>query len=302
MQILSKICAIIAGTLMFVTPALLLVWIVCLFTKKSAKKLGNTVLICVGCFIAAVLIGAFSDPVEISENANPTVQTAAGQTESEENQKEVKDTAAQETEQIYSDEVKSFAKKHKISIELSQSFKDAVEQTKFPVAFSDLNGWEKIDDYAFGERYEAWSYNSHEDKYYRLLVYVSMGQVVSLYDVTNGRDLIYTREEEPTIEKPIDGSIRLTDGVLGEYGKEVTIPSKTYGEYTYTWYMVPYGKYTVTNEFKFAAVYVVSDDSSDDVRATLQFNEAGETGELTVEDGTHIELSMKSKILLTPAE
>ena len=38
MQILSKICAIIAGTLMFVTPALLLVWIVRLFTKKSAKK------------------------------------------------------------------------------------------------------------------------------------------------------------------------------------------------------------------------------------------------------------------------
>ena len=140
----------------------------------------------------------------------------------------------------------------------------------------------------------------HADKYYYALIYTQNDQVVSVYDTTDGRKLVYECEAEKQPAPALDeGSILLTDGVLGEYGKEVTIPSQTYGEYTYTWYVVPYGKYEVVNNFRLATVFVVSDKDSNDVRCTLQFQSSGETGEIVVEEGTHIELSMNAEVILT---
>lgn len=210
------------------------------------------------------------------------------------------DGKPKETEKVYDEEVKSFSTKRKISLELAQSIKDAMGQPGCPFTFEEINGWEQTEDWASGERYQAWHYDMHEDKYYYVLIYTQNDKVVSIYDTTDGRKLIYECEAEkqpaPTLD---EGSIYLADGVLGEYGKEVTIPSQTYGEYTYTWYVVPYGKYEVVNNFRFATVFVVSDKDSNDVRYTIQFQSAGETGEIVVEEGTHIELSMNSEVILT---
>ena len=62
METLSKICAIIAGTLMFITPILLLVWVVRLIARKSAKALGFACLICFGCFMLSVIVGTLTSP------------------------------------------------------------------------------------------------------------------------------------------------------------------------------------------------------------------------------------------------
>ena len=62
MEILSKICAIIAGTLMFVTPILFLIWLVRIITRKSAKALGISCLICAGCFVLSVIVGTLTSP------------------------------------------------------------------------------------------------------------------------------------------------------------------------------------------------------------------------------------------------
>ena len=59
---LSKICALIAGVLMFATPVLFVVWLVRIITRKSAKYFGIAALICAVCFVSSVMVGAFSDP------------------------------------------------------------------------------------------------------------------------------------------------------------------------------------------------------------------------------------------------
>ena len=214
-------------------------------------------------------------------------------------EKSVEETEPKETKSTtaptYSKNVESFAKKYKLPVETVQSLKDAMEQTDFPVAFDDLNGLEYTDDWAAGERYRVWHYDTKEDKYYTLLVYVSHGRVESLYDITDGRVLIYTAPSIPPETIDTDGgAIQLLDGLLGKYGKEVLV-----GGETYIWYMVPAGTYMVENQLKFATVFVVADGNSEDVRQTVQFSEAGQTGEITVEEGTHIELSMRTEVLFT---
>lgn len=60
------------------------------------------------------------------------------------------------------------------------------------------------------------------------------------------------REEVPfEVEQPTDGSIRIYDGQLGEYGKKVQLDS-----YEYDWYMVPAGKYEAVSNVKTCTVYV----------------------------------------------
>lgn len=93
-----------------------------------------------------------------------------------------------------------------------------------------------------------------------------------------------------------DGSFVLVDEVLGDYGKEGTNKSG----YKYIWYMVPAGAYEVENQNKEATVFVVSDASSDDVSDVLKFEKAGEKQNVTVKDGYHIELSISTKVILTP--
>lgn len=110
-------------------------------------------------------------------------------------------------------------------------------------------------------------------------------------------------EAEQKVEEMVtENSIRLVDGELGEYGQEVTIPSETFGTYTYVWYNIPAGKYDVTYEGErdSVTVFVVGNDSSEDVRSTVYFNEYGERQQITVEDGTHLELSIGANLLLNP--
>lgn len=60
------------------------------------------------------------------------------------------------------------------------------------------------------------------------------------------------REEIPfEAEQPENGSIRIYDGQLGEYGKKVQLDS-----YEYDWYMVPAGKYEAVSNVKTCTVYV----------------------------------------------
>ena len=110
-------------------------------------------------------------------------------------------------------------------------------------------------------------------------------------------------EAEQKVEEMVtEDSIRLVEGELGEYGQEVTIPSETFGTYTYVWYNIPAGKYDVTYEGErdSVTVFVVGNGSSEDVRSTVYFNEYGESQQITVEDGTHLELSIGADLLLNP--
>ena len=286
---LSKICALIAGVLMFATPVLFVVWLVRIITRKSAKYFGIAALICAVCFVSSVMVGAFSDP-------NASERIAAVVSEKTEGKNVVPEAnTVEEAKKTYAKDVKSFSSKRKVSLELAQSIKDSMEHPNIPFSFDEINGWEQTEDWTSGERYQAWHYNAHEDKYYYLLIYTQRDQVVSIYDTTDGRKLIYESETvKPETEHPDDAGIRLVDGLLGDYGKSVNVSGQSY-----IWYSVPSGKYEVVNEGKYGTVFVVSDTDSNDVRGTLQFQSSGETGEIVVEEGTHIELSMNSEVVLT---
>ena len=286
---LSKICAIIARTLMFVTPVLAGVWSVRVVMRKTAAPLGIAALICAVCFVLSVMVGAFSDP-----NSNDRI--AAVVFDKTEGKNVVpEDRTVEEIKKSYEKDVKSFSSKRKVSLELAQSIKDSMEHPNIPFSFDEINGWEQTEDWASGERYQAWHYNAHEDKYYYLLIYTKGDRVVSIYDTTDGRKLIYESETvKPETEHPDDAGIRLADGLLGDYGKSVNVSGQSY-----IWYSVPSGKYEVVSEGKYGTVFVVSDTDSNDVRCTLQFQFSGETGEIVVEEGTHIELSMNSEVVLT---
>lgn len=113
------------------------------------------------------------------------------------------------------------------------------------------------------------------------------------------------QEAEQAVEDTVTkNSIRLVDGELGEYGQEVTIPSETFEEYTYIWYNIPSGTYTAIyeGEQERATVFIVGNESSEDVRDTLYFNQYGESQQITIEDGTHLELSIGADLLLNPIE
>ena len=286
---LSKICALIAGVLMFATPVLFVVWLVRIITRKSAKYFGIAALICAVCFVSSVMVGAFSDP-----NASERIAAVVSEKTEGKNVVPAAETV-EETKKSYEKDVKSFSSKRKVSLELAQSIKDSMEHPNIPFSFDEINGWEQTEDWTSGERYQAWHYNAHEDKYYYLLIYTQRDQVVSIYDTTDGRKLIYESETvKPETEHQDDAGIRLVDGLLGDYGKSVNVSGQSY-----IWYSVPSGKYEVVNEGKYGTVFVVSDTDSNDVRGTLQFQSSGETGEIVVEEGTHIELSMNSEVVLT---
>jgi len=201
------------------------------------------------------------------------------------------------TEPTYSEKAESFAKKYKVPAELMGSLDEAMAQTDFPYSFDDMNGLEYTDDWAGGARYRVWHYDAKEDKYYRILVYEKHNAVSALYDITDERELIYSTPDSHESNGEISNDILLVDGIAGKYGKEITI-----GEDTYFWYMIPAGTYTVENQLKFANVFIVADSNSDDIRQTVQFNEAGQKEVVVVEEGTHIELSMQTEVLLTPVE
>lgn len=151
----------------------------------------------------------------------------------------------------------------------------------------------KTENYAYGQ----YLIDMDTDGYVHLVVWVQdkKGE--------EGREVMYNRLEDenaPAFAVPDDGAIHLIDGELGEYGKEVTIPSQTYGTYTYIWYTVPAGNYDLVNEGVRGTVFVIADADSNDVRTTLRLTEQGETAELLIEGGTHIETSAGTRVSLTP--
>lgn len=294
---LSSVCAVIAGVLMFATPVVFLVWLVKLIRKKPAKKTGIEVLLCAGLFVVSVLAGAFSDQkaagyLQAEKPVKQAAQEEAEETQAEETQEEeMRYNPKNETDEIYPKDVKSFAKKRKIPESLSGSLKDAMEQSDSPFGFDEINGWESADDWALGSRYRAWTYKAKEDKYYWILIYEKDGKVESLYNITDGKRLIYEAEKEASGQTDTSAdSVRIVDGELGEYGKKVQLDS-----YEYIWYMVPAGKYEAIGNAKNSIIYIDKDEITRNAEGYVEMQNVatytvakGETVTIEVGDGEHV--------------
>ena len=196
-----------------------------------------------------------------------------------------------------SKEIKSFLKRNKeVSETFAKNLKEALPLAGLDYTLDDVNWFEQTDDWAAGSRYNA----QINGKIYIQIAAIG-DEIYSIKDTKNGAtdDFLYKNEDlKPDAGDVPDGSILLTDGELGDYGKEATTKSG----YKYVRYTVPAGNYTVENKAKQSSIFVVSDSNSDDVSASLQLSSNGEKARLTIKDGYHIELSMYAQILLTPEQ
>ena len=186
-----------------------------------------------------------------------------------------------------SKEIKSFLKRNKEATEtFAKNLKAALPLAGLDYTLDDVNWLEQTDDWAAGSRYNA----QINGKIYIQIATIN-DEIYSIKNTKNGAtdDFLYKNEDlKPDAGNVPDGSILLTDGELGDYGKEATTKSG----YKYIRYTVPTGNYTVENKAKQSSIFVVSDSNSDDVSASLQLSSNGEKARLTIKDGYHIELSM----------
>lgn len=196
-----------------------------------------------------------------------------------------------------SKEIKSFLKRNKEATEtFAKNLKAALPLAGLDYTLDDVNWLEQTDDWAAGSRYNA----QINGKIYIQIATIN-DEIYSIKNTKNGAtdDFLYKNEDlKPDAGDVPDGSILLTDGELGDYGKEATTKSG----YKYVRYTVPTGNYTVENKAKQSSIFVVSDSNSDDVSASLQLSSNGEKARLTIKDGYHIELSMYAQILLMPEQ
>lgn len=231
--------------------------------------------------------------------------TTGGEAELQHNTEEITDesgeieknssTTASSTDD--SKEIKSFLKRNKeVSETFARNLEDALSLTGLGYTLDDISWFEQTDDWAAGKRYNA---QINMKDYIQI---TTIGdEIYSIKNTQNSEtdNFLYRNENlKPDAGEIAEGSILLTDGELGAYGKEVTTKSG----YKYVWYTVPAGNYTVENKAKQSTVFVVSDSNSDDVSECLKLASDGEKTRLTVKDGYHIELSMYAQILLMPAQ
>lgn len=193
--------------------------------------------------------------------------------------------------------MKSFLKRNKeVNEAFAKNLADALDSTGLGYTLDDINWLEQTDDWAAGKRY-----NAQVDMKDYIQIATIGDEIYSIKNTQNSEtdNFIYKNESlKPDAGDVPDGSILLTDGELGDYGKEATTKSG----YEYVRYIIPAGNYTVENKAKESMIFVVSDSNSDDVSATLQLKSADEKGSLTVKSGYHIELSMYSQVILTPVK
>lgn len=204
-------------------------------------------------------------------------------------------TTASSTDE--SKEIKSFLKRNKeVSETFARNLEDALSLTGLGYTLDDINWFEQTDDWTAGKRYNA---QINMKDYIQI---ATIGdEIYSIKNTQNSEtdNFLYRNENlKPDAGEIADGSILLTDGELGVYGKEVTTKSG----YKYVWYTIPTGNYTVENKAKQSTVFVVSDSNSDDVSECLKLAGDGEKTRLTIKNGYHIELSMYAQILLTPEQ
>ena len=196
-----------------------------------------------------------------------------------------------------SKEIQSFLKRNKeVSETFARNLEDALSLTGLGYTLDDISWFEQTDDWTAGKRYNA---QINMEDYIQI---ATIGdEIYSIKNTQNSEtdNFLYRNENlKPDAGEIADGSILLTDGELGAYGKEVTTKSG----YKYVWYTIPAGNYTVENKAKQSTVFVVSDSNSDDVSECLKLASDGEKTRRTVKNGYHIELSMYAQILLMPEQ
>lgn len=138
------------------------------------------------------------------------------------------------------------------------------------------------------------------------LVYFSLGSEVITDERSSvalpERQKLATEGSEETAPTQ-DGTVTITDGELGVWGREVTVDGEKYIDY-----FPPAGKYVITNKSRLTTVFLASDKyftnsdgyQENEVFQTIQFTDYEQQETVTIGQGQHLELSVNSIIAVTP--
>mgnify|MGYP000242362786 FL=1 len=261
--------------------------------KPAYKRLWFKIL------IALIVISFIQDLVNprstTTESANGEAATSSSIAEKSEvdTASSVADSASEKEEDDA--DVRKFAKDNHISIELAENLNQVVQSIDLASSVKKISNWDQTADWANGKRYNA------NVGFKDIQVSVIGDEVYCIKDMTHNKidNFIYRNENAgKSKEEHDDGTILLSDGLLGDYGERAT----TKNGFEYIRYIVPAGTYTVESKIQGSSVFMVADNNSDDVTAVLQMVDKGVKAAMTIKSGYHIELSMNTEVVLTPAE
>lgn len=261
--------------------------------KPAYKRLWFKIL------IALIVISFIQDLVNprstTTESANGEAATSSSIAEKSEvdTASSVADSASEKEEDDA--DVRKFAKDNHISIELAENLNQVVQSIDLASSVKKISNWDQTADWANGKRYNA------NVGFKDIQVSVIGDEVYCIKDMTHNKidNFIYRNENAgKSKEEHDDGTILLSDGLLGDYGERST----TKNGFEYIRYIVPAGTYTVESKIQGSSVFMVADNNSDDVTAVLQMVDKGVKAAMTIKSGYHIELSMNTEVVLTPAE
>lgn len=261
--------------------------------KPAYKRLWFKIL------IALIVISFIQDLVNprstTTESANGEAATSSSIAEKSEvdTASSVADSASEKEEDDA--DVRKFAKDNHISIELAENLNQVVQSIDLASSVKKISNWDQTADWANGKRYNA------NVGFKDIQVSVIGDEVYCIKDMTHNKidNFIYRNENAgKSKEEHDDGTILLSDGLLGDYGERAT----TKNGFEHIRYIVPAGTYTVESKIQGSSVFMVADNNSDDVTAVLQMVDKGVKAAMTIKSGYHIELSMNTEVVLTPAE
>ena len=146
------------------------------------------------------------------------------------------------------------------------------------------NGFGVQDDISFSCAYDVSGDNA-------TLVYLEIDAIVYINKLEALPERKAIEAPEADNSSSTSSEIRLIDGQLGEYGKKDAV----YPEYIN--FFVPVGDYSVKNNAKISIVMIIDDKSNDEIsRLTLS---SGQSGDISIKSGQHIELTIYSDVSLT---
>jgi len=162
-----------------------------LLVKKQVKKCGLFSVTSLACFVICILLEMFILPdlpkpiVNKVEDEKKVETYNNNQQKIDELNKEINET---------DNNIKKFAEENNISIKLAESVKEILLETDIPDSLNMLNGWEQVEDYAYGQRYIAESVSLSNKKQFYLIFYVQDDEVISVRDRKNNLEYIWKKE------------------------------------------------------------------------------------------------------------
>lgn len=278
--------------------ALIVFYPVGIFLMWKYKKFHKIIRIIITAFFIMAMLGIFSDEnaeEKLKENPKEVVEEEITPKEEREEKQEEKKETSQEIKEDDTQE-KEVDEESNITLpdKYVENFKAACNSCGIDI--NNVSDFEQVDDWANGERY---SFLHNGERY--LVYLIDNGEISSINDIS--RNKIYEKpapKKENKSKKKGKEKIHLTEGELGEYGKE-----ENFSGYEVIRYYIPVGKYIVECQTRGSGFYIETIEKhlengyeTSDTISEIKFSSIDEKYEIEIKNGECLLLIINSIIEL----